>query len=213
MGNPGVNGEVTATSMGESLYLRIGGYEVIAAVVDDLFQRMLSGPHTWYHWKGLSADRRAAECGLYTGLVCSAAERPVESQGLDGETTNRGLGIGKVEWEYFVCLAAEALDDSSLGEWEKEELFCLLARSKAAVTSTEKTLALNGVFAAFPHELSEREKEVLRLVAMGNNNSEIAEELFISINTVTRHLTNIFAKTSTRNRVEAAVYAAKRHFV
>jgi DNA-binding CsgD family transcriptional regulator len=55
--------------------------------------------------------------------------------------------------------------------------------------------------------------EVLRLVALGNNNSEIAGELFISINTVTRHLTNIFTKTSTRNRVEAAVYAARRRIV
>ena len=55
--------------------------------------------------------------------------------------------------------------------------------------------------------------EVLRLVALGNNNSEIADELFISVNTVTRHLTNIFGKTSTRNRVEAAVYAARRRIV
>ena len=201
------------TAVGKSLYQRIGGYEVIAAVVDSLYQRMLNGPQTWYHWKGLSADSRAVECGLYIDLVCSAAGRPVDSQDLDKKPPNTVLGIGKVEWEYFVRLAAEELDHSNFSDGEKEDLFCLLARSQAATTAAEPPPSPVGVFAAFSHELSPREMEVLRLVALGNNNSEIAEELFISVNTVTRHLTNIFAKTSTRNRVEAAVYAARRRIV
>lgn len=58
-------------------------------------------------------------------------------------------------------------------------------------------------------ELTRREKEVLRLVSLGKNNSEIARELFISLNTVTRHMTNIFSKTGANNRVEAAVYAVQ----
>ena len=58
-------------------------------------------------------------------------------------------------------------------------------------------------------ELTQREKEVLRLVSQGKNNSEIAQELFISLNTVTRHMTNIFSKTGANNRVEAAVYAVQ----
>ncbi len=56
-------------------------------------------------------------------------------------------------------------------------------------------------------KLTQREKEVLHLVSLGKNNSEIAQELFISLNTVTRHMTNIFSKTGANNRVEAAVYA------
>ena len=57
--------------------------------------------------------------------------------------------------------------------------------------------------------LTARETEVLRLVAQGKNNSEIARALFISLNTVTRHMTNVFTKTGTTNRVEAAVYATR----
>ncbi|MCH8062081.1 MAG: response regulator transcription factor [Chloroflexi bacterium] len=62
-----------------------------------------------------------------------------------------------------------------------------------------------------PHRaaLTQREKEVLRLVSLGKNNSEIARDLFISLNTVTRHMTNIFSKTGAKNRVEAAVYAVQ----
>ena len=57
--------------------------------------------------------------------------------------------------------------------------------------------------------LSRREVEVITLVAAGMNNPKIAQDLSISLNTVTRHLTNIFHKTGCSNRVEAAMYAAR----
>lgn len=49
---------------------------------------------------------------------------------------------------------------------------------------------------------TEREKEVLACVCSGSNNSEIANELFISENTVKRHMNNIFRKAGARNRYE-----------
>lgn len=55
--------------------------------------------------------------------------------------------------------------------------------------------------------LAEREVEVLRLIAAGKSNQQIADELFISLNTVSHHLRNIFAKTGTVNRTEAASFA------
>ena len=50
---------------------------------------------------------------------------------------------------------------------------------------------------------------MLRLLAMGASNAEIAERLVISINTVTRHITQIFDKTGATNRVEATRYAIR----
>ena len=58
-----------------------------------------------------------------------------------------------------------------------------------------------------PTGLSERETEVLRQIAAGKTNQQIADELFISLNTVSHHLRNIFAKTGTVNRTEAASFA------
>ena len=55
-------------------------------------------------------------------------------------------------------------------------------------------------------ELSGREIEVLRLVAEGKSNSQIAEELFITVNTVRFHLANIYQKLNVSNRTEAANY-------
>jgi DNA-binding CsgD family transcriptional regulator len=63
--------------------------------------------------------------------------------------------------------------------------------------------------AAYPGGLSPREVEVLRLVAAGKSNQQIADALVISLNTVARHMGNIFAKLGAANRVEAASFAAK----
>jgi DNA-binding CsgD family transcriptional regulator/pimeloyl-ACP methyl ester carboxylesterase len=61
--------------------------------------------------------------------------------------------------------------------------------------------------AAAPDGLSPREVEVLRLIAAGRSNQQIATELVISLNTVQRHVSNILNKAGVANRTEAASYA------
>ena len=57
--------------------------------------------------------------------------------------------------------------------------------------------------------LTDREMEVLRLVAQGLNNRDIAKELFISENTVKNHIRNILEKLHLHSRMEAVVYAVR----
>jgi DNA-binding CsgD family transcriptional regulator/pimeloyl-ACP methyl ester carboxylesterase len=61
--------------------------------------------------------------------------------------------------------------------------------------------------------LSAREIEVLRLLALGKTNQEIAEALVISLNTVAHHVTNILNKAGLANRTEAAAYAHRSGIV
>ena len=56
-------------------------------------------------------------------------------------------------------------------------------------------------------KLSEREKEVLGLIAKGHSNKEIAKELFLSEKTVKNHVSNIFKKINVTDRTKAAIYA------
>ncbi|HET7398910.1 MAG TPA: response regulator transcription factor, partial [Intrasporangium sp.] len=57
--------------------------------------------------------------------------------------------------------------------------------------------------------LTERELEVLRLVAKGMNNRDIAKDLYISENTVKNHVRNILEKLQLHSRMEAVMYAVK----
>jgi DNA-binding NarL/FixJ family response regulator len=57
--------------------------------------------------------------------------------------------------------------------------------------------------------LTERQIEILALVAVGATNEEIADKLYISPNTVKTHLYNIFRKINVPNRVQASLWAAK----
>jgi len=62
-------------------------------------------------------------------------------------------------------------------------------------------------------DLSEREAEILKLVAKGATNKEIAERLIIAENTVKVHVKNILAKLQLRNKQQAAAYAVQRGLV
>jgi DNA-binding NarL/FixJ family response regulator len=61
--------------------------------------------------------------------------------------------------------------------------------------------------------LTEREMEVLRLVAKGLQNRDIAKELFISENTVKNHIRNILEKLHLHSRIDAVVYAVREKMI
>jgi DNA-binding NarL/FixJ family response regulator len=61
--------------------------------------------------------------------------------------------------------------------------------------------------------LTVREREVLRLMAMGKDNNGIAEELVISEQTAKNHVSSVLAKLEVNNRIQAAVYAVRERIV
>ena len=65
-----------------------------------------------------------------------------------------------------------------------------------------------------PHEtLTPREMEVLKLIAEGKSNQEIADQLFIAVKTVKTHITNILSKLGVEDRTQAAIYAHRHNLV
>jgi DNA-binding NarL/FixJ family response regulator len=62
-------------------------------------------------------------------------------------------------------------------------------------------------------ELSSREIEVLRLIAAGNSNKQIADQLYIEESTVKSHVTNILSKLSANDRAHAVTIGLKRGII
>ncbi len=82
----------------------------------------------------------------------------------------------------------------------------VLQRLRAHGTSTDVAEKMTA-------ELSDREIEVLKLIANGKDNAEIARDLFISPKTVKNHISNILMKLQIENRIQAAVYAVRSGLV
>ena len=82
----------------------------------------------------------------------------------------------------------------------------MLERVRAASTSPEAAETIRT-------ELSEREIEVLKLIANGKDNAQIAGDLHISPKTVKNHISNILMKLQIENRIQAAVYAVRSGLV
>ena len=80
-------------------------------------------------------------------------------------------------------------------------------KQSLSVTSSASTMSEAGVAPTRSADLTGREVEVLRLIANGATNREIAERLVISEGTVKNHISNILSRLGLRDRTQAAIYA------
>jgi DNA-binding CsgD family transcriptional regulator len=106
-----------------------------------------------------------------------------------------------------VARACHALGDDDTAELELEAARATF-ETLGALPGLELVASLTtGGRPRYTHGLSQRELQVLRLVAAGNSNREIASALVVSEHTVARHLQNIFAKLRVSSRVAATAFA------
>jgi len=105
----------------------------------------------------------------------------------------------------------------ALGDLDAAEIELGLARTTfeqlGAAPDLDRLVPSVDGGSSFASELSDRELEVIRLVATGRTNREIATTLSISAHTVARHLQNIFVKLGVSSRTAATAYAYRRGFV
>jgi DNA-binding NarL/FixJ family response regulator len=92
-------------------------------------------------------------------------------------------------------------------------LLASATRRSVAATAADGPPSRASIRPALPDGLTDREGDVLRLVAAGRTNPEIAAELFVAEATVKTHINNLFAKTHVRSRAEAVQYAYRHGLV
>lgn len=121
------------------------------------------------------------------------------------------LGLAEVLADHFPDEQAEAAQhlETAIAEFRAMKMQPSLEKALAL----QARLAGKSVPAEYPDGISEREVDVLRLIASGKTDREIAKELFISVRTVGTHVSNILGKIDAANRTEAASYATRHGLV
>ena len=104
--------------------------------------------------------------------------------------------------EILAALRQVVLGHAAIDPAVQHHLLDALATGSAAVPDPSP--------GRLPDGLTNREAEVLRLLARGLSNGQIAETLFVSASTVKTHINNLFAKIGARDRAQAVAYAYER---
>jgi DNA-binding CsgD family transcriptional regulator len=168
-------------------------------------------------WYGLAAEVHLAE-----GILAAAQQRWPEAQAAFQRSVEINRRYHLPYYEARSLLEWGEMRLSRHGPGDRDKGMQLLDQASAifqriqAKKMVEKVLGLRERAESppakgpeYPDGLSRREVEVLRLIALGRSNPEIAGELVVSPNTVAHHVTNILNKTGAANRTEAATYAAR----
>ncbi len=117
----------------KSLYERLGGYDAIAAVVNELAVRLVTDRQLGVYFKGLSNDSKKKLIAHLTDFVCSATGGPCIYTGRDMKTSHEGLGITEEEWDRFVKITKEVLNKFKVPAREQQELLQAIAPLKSVM--------------------------------------------------------------------------------
>jgi hemoglobin len=116
-----------------SLYTRLGGYDAIAAVVDDFVPRLVADPLLAKYFVGASNDSKMRIRQLVVDKICQMAGGPCLYIGKDLKAAHAGLGITEAEWNAAVKGVTATLDKFKVMGKEREELLAAVASLKGEV--------------------------------------------------------------------------------
>jgi len=122
----------------KSLYQRLGGYDAIAAVVDDFVGRLVSDPKLGRFFTGLSNDSKKRVRQLVVDQLCEATGGPCVYIGRDMKTSHAGMGITEEEWNLSVDHLAATLEKFKVPQKEKNEVLGAIANLKKDIVEQKE---------------------------------------------------------------------------
>jgi DNA-binding CsgD family transcriptional regulator len=106
--------------------------------------------------------------------------------------------------------------DLAPAAWHADAAACAHAPTTSGACSNGSAppaIASNGAASAAPSIMTPRETEVVRLIAAGLSNKEIAGELCVSVRTIEHHIANVYRKIGARGKADATAWAVRQHLV
>jgi DNA-binding CsgD family transcriptional regulator len=172
-------------------------------------------------WEGLDMAEGLAGCFAVMATLAQASGQPKTAARLFGVTDSlceaRGIVFSLPERPVYERASAAVRADLAGPSWERAygagralSLQAAIADAHSFLANTfEEPPGSEGVEPAAAFGLSPRETEVLRLVATGRLDREIADELYVSLRTAQTHVSHVLKKLDVRSRAEAAALAVR----
>jgi hemoglobin len=129
----------TDISKPASLYSRLGGYDAISAVVDDLVQRLAADKTLGRFWAHRGADGIKREKQLVVNFIVDRAGGPLYYSGRDMVTTHKGMRISDEDWKIFMGHLQETLDKFKVPSQERSDVVAFMESLKATMVENSVT--------------------------------------------------------------------------
>lgn len=123
-------GSAFAQTSATTLYKRVGGYDVIAAIALDFTKGLGGDPVLKPYFFPRADDSRRRILQMFRELLCSDAGGPCIYVGRDMKTAHAGIKMGEPEWGALMKLWGEVLDRHNLAAQEKVEMVQIFAKYK-----------------------------------------------------------------------------------
>ena len=121
------------TEQAATLFARLGGYDAIAAVADDLLPRLMSDSQLGRFWAHRGADGIRREKQLLIDFLCASAGGPLYYTGRDMTTSHKGMGISASDWEIFLRHLQATLDKFQVPESERRDVLAFVESTRADI--------------------------------------------------------------------------------
>lgn len=117
----------------KSLYERLGGYDAIRAVVNDLLPRLQTDALLGRFWQHRSADGIEREKQLLVYFLCAQAGGPMYYTGRDMVLSHRGMKVSERDWTTFIAHLNATLDAFNVPQAERADVVAFIQSTRIEI--------------------------------------------------------------------------------
>jgi hemoglobin len=120
-----------------TLYTRLGGYDAIAAVLDEFHVRLKADPQLGRFWKYRGTDGKERELQLLIDFVCAETGGPTHYSGRDMGRTHIGMMLSESDWSLFMDILKKTLEKFHVKKAEFDETVAFIQSLKSSMVEVK----------------------------------------------------------------------------